>query len=452
MKKTSILKVLLLSVLFFTGCQTTGIKSSLNKKKLLNGVELLNFKDEKYPNFHLVIWSEQGAATESADESGVTSILGKYLKEGTVNKGKKEVLDSLSNIGANVITVSSKEQFSLSTKSLVEDSEKLIKIVSEMVLKPSFYEPAFKNLKSKQLGHIKQINDDPASLLDKLFTKQLFQDHPYSRSSSGSIKTVSSLKLSQVKDRYQSVFDPSKLKIALIGNWTPEAERLIISEFSEIEKKVLSKPSKMVSVQEKAKENLFYTKRGLSQAQVKMGFTTVESKSPDVTPLGLGLKVLGGSFKSLLNEELRVKRGLTYGIGAGLRVHEKGSLIVVSSSVRHDKLVELVEVTKKVISDFVKRGVTNAELEKMKALVAGEYPRSVETLEQEASGYLGYESLGLDGKEIYSYLDKVNKITKDQVDGALRRRLDINKMNLVILGDHRKVRDLKKLGVTVKRP
>jgi predicted Zn-dependent peptidase len=452
MKNTSIFKTMLLSFLFFTGCQTTGVKSSLNKKKLLNGVELLNFKDEKYPNFHLLVWSEEGSATESANKSGVTSILGKYLKEGTLNKGKKDLLESLSNIGANVRTISSKEQFLVSSKPLVEDSEKLIKIVSEMILKPSFYAPAFKDLKSKQLGYIKQVNDDPASLLDKLFTKQLFQNHPYSRSSSGSVKTIKDLQLSQVKDRYQSVFDPSKLKIALIGNWTPEAERLIISEFSEIEKKTLSKSSQMVSVQEKAKENTFYTKRGLSQAQVKMGFTTVESTSPDIMPLGLGLKVLGGSFKSLLNEELRVKRGLTYGIGAGLRIHEKGSLIVVSSSVRHDKLVELVEVTQKVISDFVKRGVTEVELEKMKALIAGEYPRSVETLEQEASAYLGYESMGLEGRDVYSYLSRVNKVTKDQVDGALRRRLDINKMNLVILGDHRKVRDLKKLQVKVKRP
>jgi zinc protease len=260
---------------------------------------------------------------------------------------------------------------------------------------------------------------------------------------------VDSLEINDIKNRYQTVLSPRNIKVALIGNWLPAAERHIIAEFSDLEAKELSAPSSKVTVNEKSKERVFYSKKGLEQAQVKMGVTTVSRSSPDFLPLSIGLKVLGGSFKSLLNEELRVKRGLTYGVSAGVRAYSQGGLIIISSAVRHDKLVQFVDVAERVMSDFVNRGISQSELDKMKALYAGEYPRSLETLEQEASMYLSYEALGFSGSEIYKFLGRVQKVTKDQVDGALRRQLDLNRLNLTVLGDVTKVKDLNKLQVKV---
>jgi len=437
---------------FFSGCQSTGIKSSLNKKKLLNGVELLNFKDREYPNFHILVWSDESSSSEEASQTGVTSILGDYLKEGTTEHSKKEILERLSKIGSNVNSTASKEQFTVNANSLVEDSLELSKVISEIVLKPSFPKSALKNLKSKHLGYIKQINDSPSSLVDRLFTKQLFQNHPYAKLSLGEISTISKLKVEDVKKRYQEVINPSHLKVALIGNWLPEAETHIISEFSDLNKtETLPGQNLKVTVNEKAKERVFYSKKGLEQAQMKMGVTTIGRSSPDFLPLAVGLKVLGGSFKSLLGEELRLKKGLTYGVSAGLRPYSQGGLIIVSSAVRHDKLTEFVGLTEKLIADYIKRGISQVELDKMKALYAGEYPRSVETLEQEASLYLNYESLGLSGKDVYKFLNQIEKVTKDQVDGALRRQFDLNRLNLTVLGDSRKVKNFKDLKVKLKR-
>ena len=428
------------------GCQSTGIKSSLHKKKLLNGVELLNFKDKSYPNFYMVVWFNEGASSEDSTKSGITSILGDYLKEGSQKRSKKEILTALSKIGATTSVVTYQEQFYLSANSLVEDSMALSRLVTEIVLKPGFKKEALKNLKSKQMGYIKQINDSPSSLVDKLFTEQMFKNHPYFRLTLGNLKTVGSIGLSDVKKRYQNILNPSHIKIALIGNWSPEVERHVIAEFSNLEEKELSARTAKITVNEKSKERVFYSKKDLKQAQVKMGVTTVSRSNPDFLPLRLGLKVLGGSFKSLLNEELRVKRGLTYGVSAGVRPYSQGGLVIISSAVRHDKLIDFVNVTEEVIDNFVKRGINLEELNKMKALYTGEYPRSMETLEQEASLYLNYEALGFSGKEIYKFLNQIQKITKSQVDGALRRQLDLNRLNLTVLGDVRKVKDFKKLN------
>lgn len=439
-------------LMVFSGCQSTGIKSSLNKKKLLNGVELLNFKDANYPNFYVVVWSDEAASTEEYSQSGVTSILGDYLKEGTKLKDKKEILKKLSSMGANISAVTNQEQFYVTANSLVEDSLKLSKLLTEVVLKPSFPKSALKNLVSRQQGYFKKINDSPGSLASRLFTKQMFQNHPYARLTLGDAKALASLKVSDVEERYQQVLDPSHLKVALIGNWASEAETHIISEFSDLNKteRLLDMGSK-VTVNEKAKERVFYSKSGQQQAQVKMGVTTIGRSSPDYLPLIVGMKVLGGSFKSLLGEELRVKRGLTYGVGAGVKAYSQGGLILISSAVRHDKLVEFVDVTEKLVADFIKRGITEEELNKMKALYAGEYPRSLETLEQEASLYLSYEALGFSGKEIYKFLNQIERVTKDQVDGAMRRQFDLNRLNLTILGDSKKVKNFKGLKAKLKR-
>lgn len=442
--------IVCLCVFSFFGCQTSGLKKSVNKKSLLNGLEVLTFKDDNSQSFSILLWSPEGVVTEEDDEVGVTSVLSEFFKEGTKEKSKKELLKALSKLGTEIDTVASSEQFFLSATSLTEDSEKLGEIFSEVAFSQNFNQKVLAKIKDRQKGAIKQLKDNPSALASHLFKQQILRGHPYSRYELGDLNTLKSIKLSNLEKRYEEVLDPSKLKLVLIGNWNPDVEIELISMLSDIEVKLDSTPSLRVGMDEKLAERVVYSKKDLKQAQIKMGVTTVDPKNSDYLPLRLGLFVLGGSFKSVLNDELRVKKGLTYGVGASLNTYSKGSVIKVSSAVRHDKVTEFVDITERILKKFIKEGVSEEDLARAKAYVNGQFPKTIETLEKEALSYLNLESQGINGDELYNYLNKVNKITLSQVNGALRRQFDLNRLNLSVLADHRQIKNLKALNAKVK--
>lgn len=438
------------SFIFFIGCQSTGLKKSVDKKSLLNGVEVLTFKDDKAHNFTVLLWSPDGVVTEDDDQVGVTAVLSEFFKEGTKNKSKKELLKSLAELGTDIDTMVSTEQAFFVATSLTEDSLKLGKLFSEVIFSQNFNEKELSKLIERQIGEVQQMKDNPSALSSFLFREQILKNHPYSRYELGNVKTLKAIKIKDIENRYEQILDPSRLKLVLIGNWDRAAEVELISTLSDVEKKLSSVSSLKVRLDEKLAERVVYSKKNLKQAEVKMGVTTVDPKNSDYLPLRLGLFVLGGSFKSVLNDELRIKRGLTYGVSAGLNSYSGGSVIQVSSAVRHEKVADFIGFTEKILKDFIDKGITQADLDKAKAYVRGQFPKSIETLEQEAISYLNLEAKGVSGDELYTYLNRVNKVTLGQVNGALRRQFDLNRLNLSILADHRKIKNLKSLKARVK--
>lgn len=94
---------------------------------------------------------------------------------------------------------------------------------------------------------------------------------------------------------------------------------------------------------------------------------------------------------------------------------------------------------KKILTDAATKGIRSGELERAKSMISGQYPKALETREKEALLYLDLTSKGLKGKELYSYLDEVKKLTLTQVNDVLRKRLYMPRVSLVVLGDQNKI-------------
>jgi zinc protease len=262
------------------------------------------------------------------------------------------------------------------------------------------------------------------------------------------LDTVSKIRRNEILKRYQAVLNPEKLKVVLVGNWTDKAEALLLSSLSDLELDAVSEVKlNRVAVPEKIKSNILFHKKDLKQANVKFGISAIPRSSKDYEALKVGLFVLGGSFKSRLNKELRIKRGLTYGVGASVDARFDGGLITISGAVRHEKLFEFIVQAKKIMSRVALEGITKAELEKAKAIIRGQFPRGVETKDKEASLYLDLVSRGVEGEELYRYLNKVMNLTLNDVNEALRKHLSMENLNTVVLANKYNItrKDLKRL-------
>ena len=316
-----------------------------------------------------------------------------------------------------------------------------------------FNNKAILDLKMKTSDELKQLVDNPGALSLVAFGQTVFKGHGYERISSGSLNSISKLGKADIEKRYDQVMKPGDLSVAFIGNWQSGAEALILSKLSDLEKDEVAETSlNRVEVPESQMQTILFHKKDLKQANVNFGIPAISRDSVDYESLKVGLFVLGGSFKSRLNKELRIKRGLTYGVRAGLDAMYDGGVINISGSVRHDKVYEFITEAKKIMADVAKNGITQEELEKSKAIIRGQFPRGIETKEKEAAQYFDLMSRGVSGDELYKYLGKVMDLSLDQVNGALRKYIIMSKLNTVILGNKYNIpsNDLKKLRVDVK--
>jgi len=172
-----------------------------------------------------------------------------------------------------------------------------------------------------------------------------------------------------------------------------------------------------------------------SQAHIYVGMLGVRRGDPDYFPLWIAGQILGGGgMTSLLNEELREKRGLTYGVYSYFSPYMLPGPFTISVQTRKDQAWEALEVVMSTLETFVADGPTEEQLQSAKRYVIGGFALNIDS-NAKLVGYLamvGFYQLPLD------YLDRfpeeISRVTLDEVKDALRRRLTPSAMDVVIVG------------------
>ncbi len=453
-KKLITISLILISTVFNLNCQTgnKNFKTNLKKKNLQNGIEVLSFKDQSLPSFQIIVWSSKGSAYEPIDQQGITHLTANLLIEGSLKHTKKEISQKFTNLGASFLTSVLNDQIIFTAQGLTEDSLEITKLFTEVILSPKFDNNSILDVKLKKTAEIKSMADDPKTLAKIAFSQLMFQKHEYSKFTTGSLKSLPKLKRSEVLKRYDQIMEAKNLKIAFIGDWSEDAEAFILSRFTDLKKEIQETKLNRVKVAEKIKESVLFHKKDLQQANISIGFSAIDRSSEDYEALKVGLSVLGGSFKSRLNQELRIKSGLTYGVYANLLAMQDGGIIGISGGVRHNKVLEFITKAKKIIADTAVNGITQIELDKTIAIMKGQFLRNMETKEQEANLYLDLVSRGIKGELLYTYLNKIINLNLTDVNDALRKYLIIDHINILILANKYKIPkvDRKKLKLLEK--
>jgi zinc protease len=172
-----------------------------------------------------------------------------------------------------------------------------------------------------------------------------------------------------------------------------------------------------------------------TQSHVLLGLPALARDDPDYLPLLVGNYVLGGGgFVSRLMTEIRSKRGLAYSVYSYFYPYTRFGPFEVGLQTRRDQANEALKRVQHVIAEFVARGPTEAELKAAKQSLVGGFPLRIDTnrklLEQLA--VIGYYRLPLDWLD--EYPARLEAVTLEQIRGAFARRIDPEKLAIVVVG------------------
>lgn len=436
---------------FTTVFASNAVKTpDFEKVKLDNGTTLLLMERHDVPliAFNAVI--RGGALSDPQERLGTASLLAGLLEKGAGARDANAFAEIVASVGGSIETGASTESISISGSFLARDQKLMVELLADVLQRPRLEESQFEALRSRYIEFIRAAKDSNRSSLTSIYgTASLFGAHPYGRPVGGSEKSLSAIKHSDVQRYYQEHVGADRVIIAVAGDFkTAQLKSLLSRAFSKWRKAgqplpVVPKPEGITQ-----RRVLLVDAPDAVQSYFWAGDVSVARQDPRRAPLDIVNTLFGGRFTSMLNTELRVRSGLSYGARSRFDRMANGGSWELGSFTRTEKTIEAIDLAFATLDKLHDGALDDAQLESAKSYVLGQYPLTLETASQWAYQLAMLELYGLDRSYIDDYGRALSAVTLEDAKSAIAQVIPPSqRMMLVVIGKADVIRDeLRKYG------
>ena len=419
---------------------------------LPNGIKLNVVEQHELPLVQLTL-TVTGGSRLDGDTPGIATFMANMLDEGAGSRDALGLQTELAYLGANLSTSADWDRITVGLKVPVRALPAALALMTDVVLRPSFRAEEVRRQRDLRLTGLLQTKDQPNALASLAFNQAVFPaTHPYARNSLGDSATVASYDSARVRKFYEGAMRPERATLFVVGDVNEAQVRTQIAQaFGSWSVGGTATPLPAVPaavVAPTATRVWLVDKPEAAQSVIIVGWPGVERTSPDYAALQVMNTLLGGSFTSRLNMNLRETKGYSYGANSGFTYRVVPGPFSASSSVRTNVTdSSLIEIFKEL------RGVRDVavpqdELDRAKAYVELGIPGTLESTSQVAGQMASLATFGLTLEELPRLAARVRSVTAADVQRVARQYLTPDRAHVVVVGDLAKVKEpIEKLGL-----
>lgn len=404
---------------------------------LANGLKVFVVKNTKLPRVSFTLVFDRDPILEG-DKAGLTTFIGDMMMGGTKNRTKDQLDQEIDFIGASL----SASATSVSVSSLKKHQGKVLELMADVLFNPVFPEAELEKLKKQSLTGLATTKDDPQAISSRLSRAVLYgKNHPYGESQTE--QTTKNITLDDVKAYYQTYFKPNIAYLAIVGDIDKaEAQRVVNQYFGAWKKGVVPTFTYPMPVRA-AKQAVALVDRSSSVQSVIDVTQPVAMKIGDADYISSRLlnQILGGGSASRLFMNLREDKGFTYGAYSSIEADKLVGNISASASVRSEVTDSAVYEFVYEIKNLVDKGVTQEELDKAKAELAGSFGRSLEQPGTVATFALNTARYNLPKDYYATYLQKLNAYTVADINATAKRLIEPDKFIITTVGNGAEIKE-----------
>jgi zinc protease len=302
-------------------------------------------QDKSLPIFEIRGYIDAGKINENKSNAGMTSLMTELMLKASKNYSESEFSlfkesNALSlNLGAG------SDRISISGNSLNTETEELISLLAEVLVRPQFEGRHFaRTVKEYQQLYRQQFYNDSA-LLNMYFFKNLYGDHPYGYNYNYNLilDFLKDVEPRTVEEFYRRIVRPEQITIAVSGDFQMEELKNVLKRnFGSWENNPQKLNKSYVSVSPEIHQKIIVVnKEDATQANMRMGYNFYSSKFPKRIPFMMGNRIFGsGGFNSRLMENLRSDKGYVYGTNAQIRYNDYGGAYFINLSLAPEKALD----------------------------------------------------------------------------------------------------------------
>jgi zinc protease len=384
-----------------------------------------------------------GFAHDPKNRVGVANFTASLMNKGSkingVEKNEAFIADSISELGSMLSFTAGREITSVRIKTLStpEVLNPMISQASEMLAYPMFSGKILEREKSIEISGLLESQTMPEYLLAKQFKQMIYRDNPLGNSQSvSSIKAVS---FDNLKKFHQTYYRADQMNVLIIGDVSRnQAIEIGTTLTKNLPKSIAIKaeipPLKPLMTADD-KEREVKIAHPSQQAHIQMGMTSPPRKDPDYFSLMIGNYVLGGGgFVSRLMNEVREKRGLAYSVSSYFYPAKNSGYFVAGMQTKKDQSDESVRLLRETIQSFIDQGPTDEEVLAAKNNLINGFPLRIDSNSKLLDNLSAIAWFDLPLNTLDDWTMQVKKVTKEDIQAAFKKNLDMNKMVTVVVG------------------
>ena len=390
-------------------------------------------EEPSIPFTALEIRFKGGSVLDRPGKRGAIHLMAGLIEEGAADLDATEFTAALESLAASFEFDTYDDSFSISARFLTENRDEAIDLLRKAITEPRFEESAVDRVRSQVLSIIASDEKDTSKIAGASFEALAFDGHPYATKKEGTAEIVSALTRDDVVNAWKDVFARDRVYVGAVGDITPEELGAIMDQlFAGLPGEGSPMPA---TAEYQLTGGVTVIDFPTPQSVAVFGHEGITRHDPDFFPAYvLNHIVGGGGFGSRLMDEVREKRGLTYGIGSYLLPMDYGALYLGQVQSQNERIAEAIDVIRDQWRQIAEGGVTKDELENAKTYLTGAYPLRFDGNAPIARILVGMQLDDLPIDYVETRNDKVEAVSLEDIQRVAARLLKPDELHFVVVG------------------
>jgi predicted Zn-dependent peptidase len=410
----------------------------IHKTALANGVPVWIVERHRVPLVQVNVILRGGSSLDRAGRFGMASLVADMLDEGAGGRPALELADAIEYLGAELSTSSSFDATAIRLSTPARNLSDALPLLADVVLRPTFPASELDRLKKERLTSLIQAQDNPAAIVQYAFPREVFgATHRYGTSAGGLAPSIEPITTDEVRAFHREHFIAGQATIVVVGDVTAATVTPLLERAFGAwpgASAAASAAAIPAAPQRTTREVVIVDKPGAVQSQIRIGYVGVPRSTADYATIEVLNTILGGSFTSRLNQNLRERHGFTYGATSVFDMRTSAGPFYATAAVQTDKTAGALREFF-VELEAIRKTVPREELEKAKNYVALGFPAEFETTRDLARKLEELIVYSLPDDTFETFVGAVTAVTADDLRRTAERYVQPDRMVVVLVGD-----------------
>ncbi len=427
------LKPFLTSVFFISGAVASHAEVVIQDLTTASGIDVWLVEEHSIPFVALDVAFVGGTSLDEPGKRGATNLMMALLEEGSGEMDAQTFQSAREALAATYRFNAYDDSVTVEAKFLTENRDEAIALLAQALNEPRFDEDAIERVRAQVLSNIASSTKNPNRIAGDALYAAAFGEHPYGSDSDGTVESVSALTFDDMVAAHGNAFARSRAYVSVVGDISPEEAMAMVDDL------LADLPENGVPLPD-------HVDFGLSGGVTVVPYDTPQSVAlfgqrglkrddPDFFAAYILNTIIGGNGpQSILMEEVREKRGLTYGVYSYLVPKDHAEMWLGSVASANDRMAETIEVILDQWARVATVGVSQEELDTAKTYLTGEYPLRFDSNQAIASIMVGMQMEGLPVDYVVNRNDYIDAVTLEDINRVAKDILDPEALHFVVVG------------------
>lgn len=402
---------------------------------LPNGLKVVVFEDKRLPIVSYRLAFRTGDINDPQGATGLTGAVTSLLNDGTTTRTSKQLSEEIERLGANISAGASADNTTVAASSLSMYSSEVLRLMADMVLRPTFPENELALYKQNTIQGLKSSRANAGFLASEQAARILYGSHPYS-TITPTEANIESLTQEKLKSFHDKMFVPNNATMIVVGDVNRENLLKEITENFGAWQKGTVDAMKFPAPPTRTATTLTLVNRpGSAQSNIVLTNLAIERNNPDYFPVLVMNQILGSGASSRLFMNLREAKGYTYGAYSRLDARRQAGAFGATAEVRTPVTGASLKEFFYELNRIRTEKASDKELRDAKNFLTGIFPIQAETQEGLTNLLVSQQLNNLPADYLQTYRDKINAVTLDDIERVAQKYVQPDKIAIVIVGD-----------------